>query len=40
MAMIIEKFLISFEKITSLNNFRETKYVALSQVHLTGKARR
>ena len=34
----IETFLISFEKIAELNQFRRDKYSAILQAHLTGKA--
>jgi len=34
----IESFLISFEKIASLNSFPAEKYAAILQAHLTGKA--
>ena len=33
----IETFLISFEKIATLNNFSKEKYGAILQAHLTGK---
>ena len=36
----IETFLISFEKVASLNNFPRDKYAAVLQAHLTGKALR
>ena len=34
----IETFLISFEKIATLNNFPKEKYTTILQAHLTGKA--
>jgi len=34
----VETFLLSFEKVTELNNFPPYKYAAILQAHLTGKA--